>query len=229
MLEGGLAFSRAGDRIPIHSANDLGHAEALYRTVLENRPAIVLEVGMAFGVSSLAILAALRDSGQKGRLISIDPFQSSDWKGCGSEAINRAGLSEQHQLLEEFDLNALPRLLLAGLKIDFAYLDGWHTFDYTLLDWWYVDRMLAAGGIVAFNDCNWPAVDKVIRFVLTHRKYSEMDVGLPICISGHHCSWEMVRRLLILGAKLRWYRRAEDRYFRKDASWEPNWDYYAPF
>lgn len=32
---------------------------------------------------------------------------------------------------------------------------GWHTFDHTLLAWWYVDKMLPAGGIVGFNDCDW--------------------------------------------------------------------------
>ena len=118
---------------------------------------------------------------------------------------------------------------MSGIKIDFAYIDGWHSFDYTLLDGWYVDRMLAVGGIAAFNDCDWPAVKKAIRFVLTHRKYSEMDVGLPVSLSGHHLKWEPLRQFLICGSKLGCFRRAEDRYFRKDENWEPSWDFYARF
>jgi len=47
---------------------------------------------------------------------------------------------------EDFDFKVLPRLLESGKKIDFAYIDGWHTFDYTLLDWCYIDRQDAPPG-----------------------------------------------------------------------------------
>jgi len=67
----------------------------------------------------------------------------------------KASLSDRHELIEEYDYDALPRLRASGLRVDFAYLDGWHTFDHTLLAWWYVDKMLPAGGIVGFNDCDW--------------------------------------------------------------------------
>jgi predicted O-methyltransferase YrrM len=191
------------------------------------RPALVIEVGMAFGVSSLAILTALRDGGQ-GKLISIDPVQTSDWKGCGRVAVEQAGFGDRHELVEDYDYNALPRLLASGVRCDFAYIDGWHTFDYALLDWWYLDKMLSVDGIVGFNDCGWPAVDKVIRFVLSHRKYNEVDSGLPIeyvCLGRRR---ELLRRLT-LGRKQQWYSQAQDRYFRKAAEWEPRWDFFAPF
>jgi predicted O-methyltransferase YrrM len=209
MLETRLAHTADGTRIAIISNISQAYAEALYKTVLEHRPEIALEIGMAFGISSLAILSALAANGSDGKLITIDPNQSSDWSSCGRTAVARAGFSARHELIEAFDYSALPRLLDSGLKIGFAYIDGWHTFDYTLLDWWYVDKMLPMGGIVAFNDCGFPAVDKVIQFVLTHRSYVEIDVGLP--------------RVLKEG------RRAEDRYFRKTGSEEPAWNFFAPF
>jgi hypothetical protein len=69
--------------------------------------------------------------------------------------------------------------------------------------------MLRAGGIVGFNDCGFPAVEKVLQFLLSHRKYTEIDAGLaPIPKYG---------------------RRGEDRYFRKDATDEPAWNFFAPF
>ena len=167
---------------------------------------------MAFGVSSLAILAALREIGQDGKLISIDPGQSTGWQGCGRTAVARAGLSSRHELIEDYDYNALPRLLTSGLRIDFAYIDGWHTFDYSLLDWWYVDRMLPAGGVVGFNDCGWPAVEKAIRFVMTHRKYEELDVGLPPRYQGYSRRREMLR-MLAFATKKQWYRATERQVF----------------
>jgi hypothetical protein len=73
---------------------------------------------------------------------------------------------------------------LTWLRVGLAYIDGDHTFDYTLLDFWYVYKMLEIGGVVGFNDCDYPAVDEVLRFLLLHRKFKQLDVGLPIIYEG---------------------------------------------
>jgi len=41
--------------------------------------------------------------------------------------------------------------LARGVKIDFAFVDGWHTFDYTLIDFFYIDKILRSGGLVSFH------------------------------------------------------------------------------
>ena len=228
MIERRTGYTLTGDPAPLHSNIRLEFAEALYQTVRRERPRVAIEVGMAYGVASLAILSALRDNGPEGKLISIDPNQSTEWKGGGVAAIAKAGLSDRHELIEEYDYDALPRLRASGLRVDFAYLDGWHTFDHTLLAWWYADKMLPAGGIVGFNDCDWPAVEKTIRFVLTHRKYTEIHVGLRPEFAGYSRAREL-RRRLTLGSREKWYTRAEDRYLRKDEDWEPGWDFFKPF
>src|SRR5256885_7845230 len=106
----------------------------------------------------MPILPPLRDAGGGGRLISIDPVQLSDFQGIGVENLRRSGLADRHELHNAYDYFALPKLLESGLKIDFAYIDGWHTFDYALLDFFYVDKMLRPGGVVGFNDCGYRAV-----------------------------------------------------------------------
>ncbi|NJL87062.1 MAG: class I SAM-dependent methyltransferase [Leptolyngbyaceae cyanobacterium SM1_1_3] len=209
LIETRTAYNQAGQPISMHSNIPLPFAEALYQTVLAQRPAIAIEIGMAFGISTLSILTALR-SLNGGRLISIDPVQSSTWQGCGAAAVERAGLQYFHQLIEEPDYTALPQLLRTGCQVDFAYIDGWHTFDYTLLDFWYLDKMMQVGGIVGFNDCDWPAIDKAIRFVLSHRRYEEVNVGLRSIEPTAQCP-------------------CEDRYFRKLEHWEPKWDFFAEF
>ena len=196
-------------------------AEALYQQVLRRRPTTVVEVGMAYGVSSLAILTALAELGGERRLISIDPYQSTQWMGIGVANVERAGYSGLHELREMPDFLALPELLREGLSVDFGYIDGWHTFDYTLLDFWYLDRMLTIGGVVAFNDCGMRAVHKVIRFVLSHRRYREVDVGLPRDFSSANRLGSLLRRAT--------GRNAADRYFEKLEAFEPEWSFYAPF
>lgn len=202
LIETGTTRDRAGEQISIHSNIPLMFAEVLYQAVLEQQPVLAIEVGMAFGVSSLAILTALSKLGGNRQLISIDPFQSTDWRGCGLAAVERSGFQELHQLFEEPDYLVLPRLLATKRRIDFAYIDGWHTFDYTLLDFWYVDKMMQAGGVIAFNDCQMPAVEKVINCMLSHRRYAEIKT-------------ELVAN--------------QDRYFKKLENWEPSWNFFAEF
>jgi predicted O-methyltransferase YrrM len=212
--------------------DELGHAhkfeagispecsEALYRTVLEKRPELSVEVGLGYGVSTLSLLTALEETGQGGRLISIDPRQSISWHSIGSNNVKKANLTARHQVIEAPDYLALPELIKEGIRIDFAYIDGWHTFDYALLDFFYLDKMLKPGGVCALNDCDWFAITKVIRFITTHRRYREIDVGLP-----PRLSWSLPGR-----EKSPWPRlKKKDRYFEKLEDWEPRGDFFANF
>jgi predicted O-methyltransferase YrrM len=226
MVESGVAQSADGTELKIHSQIHPDFSEALYRTVLREKPEVALEVGMAFGFSTLAVLSAFRELG-RGCLISIDPNQSSQWHGAGKRAVELAELSNYHRLIEDFDYLALPELLKQGTKLGFAYIDGWHTFDYALLDWWYIERMLAVQGVVAFNDCHMPAVDKVLAFIRSHRRYAEIDSGLKI-----QELWQSRRTKLwkwLTGQKLVSPPRWQDRYFRKLEDWQPDWDFFAEF
>lgn len=218
----------SGESIPLQSFIDFQTAEALYQFVLKQKPSLVVEIGMANAISSMAILTALRDSGGQGRLISIDPNQSSQWKNCGRAAVSRAGLSDLHEIIEQPDWLALPKLLDQGKRIHFGYIDGWHTFDYALMDFWFLDKMLEPGGTVAFNDCGWPAVTKAIQFVLTHRRYREIDAGLPPRYQRPTDLMDILRRARY-GRLGDFWRQQQDRYFMKMENWEPSWDFYAPF
>jgi predicted O-methyltransferase YrrM len=195
------------------------YAEALYRLVLRQRPQVVVEVGMAFGLSTLAILTALDEVGGPGRLLSIDPGQSMNFHGVGVANVERSGLAARHELVEQPDFVALPALLSRGTSIDLAYVDGWHTFDHVLLDFFYLDKMLGPGGLIGFNDCNWPAVEKALGFVTTHRKYEE----LPVEFRVDRRKGRMLRSLYrkSMGTPDRWFRKLED--------WQPAFDYYQSF
>ena len=47
------------------------------------------------------------------------------------------------------------------IAYDLVYVDGHHSFDYVLLDFFYADQLLGAGGVVGFNDCGWPSVSEL--------------------------------------------------------------------
>jgi predicted O-methyltransferase YrrM len=207
--------------IPETTGIQLAYAEALYRLVRQRRPSTILEVGMACGASTLVMLTALVEGGQGGRLISVDPYQATTWQSIGVLQVRRCGLDGFHTVIQEPDYLALPDLLRYGTRLDFVYIDGWHTFDYTLLDCCYADRMLEPGGVVGFNDCKYRAVRRVISFRLSHRDDRELDVGIAPDFLHSARLWKTLRRLT------GW--TVIDRYFEKRCDWEPDWSFYARF
>ena len=212
-----LRSGKAVDGTPAHSGVSRVLAETIARVTADRQPAVSIEVGMAFGFSTLSIL-----SGSSGEVVSIDPNQSTQWEQRGVHAVEAAGYADRHRVIEKPSYLALPQLAAEGTRAQFAYIDGWHTFDYVLLDFFYVDKMLETGGVVAFNDSGWDAIWRVIRFVQTHRRYREVDVGLPRQYLPNR------NPLKRLQARMRG-QMAQDRYFTKLAEYEPNWNFYRRF
>ena len=71
---------------------------------------------------------------------------------------------------------ALPELERSGVRAQFAFIDGAHLFDYAITDFLCIDRILDVGGLVAFDDSDWPAIRQAIRFILANRDY---EVAFP--------------------------------------------------
>jgi len=161
-----------GACIPLHSSIPDEEGLFLQDLVRNVDPKVSLEVGLAYGISALYICDALRVR-EGTRYITVDPNQhGGTWDGIGIANLRRAGFGDIVQLIEKPSHLALPELEMAGQEVDFAFIDGWHTFDFTLVDFFYIDRMLRVGGIVAFDDVGWPSVRKVCRFIATNRAYS---------------------------------------------------------
>jgi hypothetical protein len=150
--------------------------DRLQELVLAQKPTHTLEVGMAHGGSSVLICEALREFG-RGKHVAIDPFQTAaeGWKGQGMERIRERDLADWLELIEDYDYLALPRLVEEGRSFDFILIDGWHSFDYAMLDYFYADLLLRPGGILAFHDSGYPSVYRVCRFVETHKPYERLS------------------------------------------------------
>jgi predicted O-methyltransferase YrrM len=151
---------------------------ALYEFVRTRGADRTLEVGMAYGLSTLHFCQAHRDKG-RGTHTAIDPSQSRKWQSIGLLNLRRAGLDDLLTFHEARNYEALPRLLAAGERFDLALIDGSHLFDHALIDFSYIDLMLETGGHVFFDDLWMPAIRKVIGFVLANRAYEVAPV--PRC------------------------------------------------
>jgi predicted O-methyltransferase YrrM len=154
------------------SAVTLESGELLYDFVRNFKPERTLETGMAFGLSTLFICQALEDNGS-GTHTAIDPLEESEFKSIGVLNLRRAQLDRRFRLFQAPSDVVLPRLCEEGAgPIDFAFIDGWHLFDFTLVDFYYIDKLLRVGGHVAFDDLWMPSVRKVVSFVLKNKPYS---------------------------------------------------------
>jgi predicted O-methyltransferase YrrM len=162
-----------GTRHPVHSNIAPEQVSFLSDQVRAARPKRTLEVGLAYGTSALAILDGV-DRRVHEKHICIDPYQNHlpDWGGRGLYNLERAGLSSLIEFHEDCSYEALPRILARGDIVDFAFIDGWHTFDYVLVDFFYVDKLLRLGGTVVLDDVDQPPIRKLLRYVLTNLDYS---------------------------------------------------------
>ena len=147
----------------------------LQRTIAAVRPTTTLEVGMAFGISTLFICEALAGLPHAATHIAIDPNQSTKWHGIGVRNVHSAGFGDKLRFFEERSEFCLPRLLQERTSVQVAFIDGLHHFEQCALEFFYIDRMLPVGGVVIFDDVDWPAIRTVVRLVLSRRTYEVID------------------------------------------------------
>ena len=171
ILRTGFVKSADDEPVELNSQISKEEGEFLQKLILELKPKVSVEVGLAFGISSLFICEALAQV-QAERHIIIDPYQLSYWKGIGLNNLKKAGYEKLIDFKEVSSHRALPQLEAEGVKIDFAFVDGWHTFDYVLMEFFYIDRLLRVGGVVAFDDTFYRSIRKVCRYIITNRAYT---------------------------------------------------------
>ncbi|MEL7042406.1 MAG: class I SAM-dependent methyltransferase [Pseudomonadota bacterium] len=144
----------------------ISREEAYYLfDIVQNDAAITrtLEVGCALGFSSVAICSGLLDRPDAHHTI-VDPRQSEGWESIGIENAKRTGF-QAIELIEDGSEFVLPSLAKTNSNsFDFIFIDGWHTFDHTMLDVFYSIKLLRIGGILTIDDASWPAVAKALSY-----------------------------------------------------------------
>jgi predicted O-methyltransferase YrrM len=153
------------------------HGKALTALHQMIRPNLSIEVGLAYGFSALLFLDAMHEGGY-GRHIAIDPYAKSYWNGVGLAAIEDAGLSERLEWIEAPSCIGLTRLIDAGHRAQFVFIDGAHHFDAALVDFSLADRVLDKDGVIILDDLWMPALQRVVSFLeknMSH--FKRIDFG----------------------------------------------------
>ncbi len=137
----------------------------LFEAARELKPTRSVEVELANGISTLAILGALAANGSGFHSV-IDPFQAN-YGDTGLAMVKRAGLESWWQFYRKFAEEVIPGLP----PIQFAFIDASHLFDLTLMEFSLVDKKLEVGGVVGFHDMWMPSLQAVYRYIVRNRNY----------------------------------------------------------
>lgn len=173
-----------GQTIEIHSETPRDQCHFLQKIIEDNRFSKTLEVGLAYGLSTLAICESVAKF--SGTHTAFDPAENSYWGGNGVELVNQAGYGHVLNFQEKTSVAGFAELLAQGKQYDFAYVDTAKLFDWILVDFYFIARLLRIGGIVVFDDVDFPGIRKVMRFIAqldhfkvyaAHPKNEEMKEG----------------------------------------------------
>ncbi len=129
------------------------------------KPTQSLEVGLAYGISTLFILEKHREknSNPKSHIV-IEPFP---WAGVPEHNIKKENLFDLVDIRYQKSHDVLPRLFYENQRIQFAYIDTTKLFDIVMQDCYFIDKMLDINGVIVLDDCGggWPGIQRVARFM----------------------------------------------------------------
>lgn len=160
----------------LHAATKISIEEGLwlYRLCRDTKPQQTMEIGCAYGFSTLYLLA-----GGTASHIAIDPHENSSWSGIGVGRVQAVGMSSAFRLIEEKSIVAIPTLMCNGVRFDIIFIDGNHCFDDVLADFTLCALTCKMGGYIILDDMWMPAISKVVSFVRRNRKdFSEVATSV---------------------------------------------------
>jgi len=239
MFKNGYSNGLNGSVIKLDDAISREEAICIVRAMEDIKATKTIEIGVASGVSALAICYTLHKMGNPDVVhYGVDPNQMTYYGGAAIANLKKENLDGIFHLLEGPSHEKTIELIQKNMTVDFAFIDGWHTFDYTLVDFFLIDKLLRPGGIVAFHDMYGLAKQKVLRYIKTHRKYEVLEQYL---VRGNESFiktfkffiWRIYKKPRLLFSGYHWKYQIRNSsgllFLRKKEQFEPPFHFYKPF
>jgi predicted O-methyltransferase YrrM len=150
----------------------------MYEFCRERKPTKTLEIGLAYGYSTLYFLAAIREN-CLGHHTSIDPFQNEKWHGIGSCQPRSLGASDSFRFIEEKAVTALVQFAARRETFDVIFIDGSHRFDDVFVDFTLSAELCPPGGCILLDDMWMPSIRNAVAFISSNRKDFE-EIKTPV-------------------------------------------------
>jgi predicted O-methyltransferase YrrM len=138
---------------------------------------VVVEIGLAYGSSALAIAEALvAQEDRRAAHVIVDAYQHL-FQYAGWEAIASAGLAGLTTLTIGRSQLELPRLVASGFVADAAFVDGSHVFHNVFVDLSFLREVVRPGGLIVLDDCQWPSVASAVRYFELNTGWKSEQIG----------------------------------------------------
>lgn len=182
ILRTGTVTDQAGKEYPLHSHTFEDQCRFLQDIIRQIQARVGVEIGLAYGISSLAICEAMSlRPGARHHI--IDPRQE-DWHEIGLLNLKRAGYLPMVEFYRKYSWQVLPGMVEGGLQADLAYVDSTKVFDILLTDVFFLHRLLRTGGVLVLDDCDFPGVRKLARYLRFHPAWRLHSSQHPFQASG---------------------------------------------
>ena len=237
ILESGKFLNSKNSAVDVHSTTSREQCDFLQDIIRDNHLKHSIEIGFAYGASTLAITEEIVKNG--GKHVVIDKFQNSAWGGNGIDLLKQAGYSEDVEFHEEFCYMVLPGLLKDERRFDFAYIDSTKQLDWLLVDFFFLDKIMDVNGIIVFDDVTFPGIRKLLRYLCQFPNYQvhaqfpanrESGTGLKFLNKMKSLPRaESILRDEVLRTDADFGINAHAVALRKTAKDERNWDWHVSF
>lgn len=115
-----------------------------------------MEIGSFHGGSAVLMCLARQMRGNKPHIVSIDRY----FDPMFDRNIELGGFNK---LSKKVQCDSIDFLKHYNKPISFGFIDGWHSFKGSYLDFQQVDKILVSGGMVAFHDVDYFENDQQIE------------------------------------------------------------------
>jgi predicted O-methyltransferase YrrM len=151
----------------------------LYETCCHLKPKQTVEIGLAYGFSTIYLLAAIYKNGS-GFHIAIDPFEDRDWHGIGLCQSEKLAMKHAFHFINEKSVPALADLARNNQRFELILIDGNHRFDDVLVDFTLSTEVCSSGGYIVLDDTWMASIQRAVSFIRKNRAdFSEIVTSVP--------------------------------------------------
>jgi cephalosporin hydroxylase len=139
----------------------------IYNLCMKVQPKHTLEIGLAYGFSTLYFLEAQKT--HKFTHTATDPAQFYSYNGIGFTSAKKYTEEGKFFFHEKLSFDCLNMLYNENRSYDIIFIDGGHRFDDVLCDFTLAAQICPVGGYIILDDLLLPSITKVRDFIVNNR------------------------------------------------------------
>lgn len=190
MIEQGWVPNLHGKKYRLEEGDvTTAQAELLFYLVTETKPILTVETGFEHGLNAAVITAGHMYNGLNGGHVPVQNQPKAILDGIGFYTMERLELNG-YQIMEHETGTVLPQMYLQKLNqgLSFVYFSSATDFDEQMMEYFFLNRLLNEGGIMAINT-HAPARQELVAYIRKARHdyaVRETPCGITLVQTPNH-------------------------------------------